>query len=309
MQSKDLSQLNQLLQSVAQRAIERDEQKKKNVALTSKSLVNNLKINPLFIIDSREQLGHRYYFANGQSVIKSLDAGDYSLSGYEWQCAIERKTIDDYVSTIIHNRDRFYVELNKLQSYENKAIIIENNYSNLLSGLYNSKTHPNSIDGLTHSISYNYQIPIFYLSNYQLANQFTELYLIQYLKKKELYPNSQVQNGLECSTINSESELEQSIRIYSLDTIRRQIKQNKEVFKQDVLNQMKAYRSRAILLSCVYGQLAQSDVLNAIMSIIVDHQIPIICLDNINNCNLFKHNRLRRYKKEISELRKEATPF
>ena len=44
-----------------------------------------------------------------------LDAGDYSVDGYENVVAVERKSLADFVHTVIHDFDRFAVELAKLR--------------------------------------------------------------------------------------------------------------------------------------------------------------------------------------------------
>jgi len=64
-------------------------------------------------------------FPGYKTIIKKLNAGDYSIENYEHKIAIERKELSDLYGTIGKGRKRFVKELERLQSYEYKAIIIE----------------------------------------------------------------------------------------------------------------------------------------------------------------------------------------
>ena len=66
------------------------------------------------IIDTREQLPYSFDDEKVEAVPKKLGAGDYSLEGYEDRVAVERKTMDDFVNSVVHGRKRFYKELRKL---------------------------------------------------------------------------------------------------------------------------------------------------------------------------------------------------
>ena len=63
------------------------------------------------IVDTREQ--EPYSFDSRLVVVerRALPAGDYSVAGMEGVVAVERKTLDDFVSTVIHQRARFRREL------------------------------------------------------------------------------------------------------------------------------------------------------------------------------------------------------
>jgi len=317
MQTNDLSELENILNSVHQKALDRE--KEKSALLTSdKSFISNDFVASChsIIIDSREQIGHRYLFPNFSCSIKALNAGDYSISPYENQVTIERKTLDDYISTIIHNRDRFEVELTKLQTYENKAIVVEANYSDIVNHNYTSKAHPNSIIGLTHSLSYKYNIPVYFLQNNILANRFTLLYLQVFTKKKQreeikkarkeekfslLAESDQTETYLPLAEIN----LENTIFCLSLPLFIQQVtdENKKQAFKEALLN-VQYFPSTSILLECTY-----TDVLNLnyflsnanqiekiIISLIIDYNIDVVFLENWRFVQEFKYKRLSRYK-------------
>ncbi len=73
-----------------------------------------------------------------------LRTGDYSVSGYEDQVAIERKTIDDLVGCLGKHRDRFERELQRAKDFQFFAVVVESSYFELSEGIYRSRLHPNS---------------------------------------------------------------------------------------------------------------------------------------------------------------------
>lgn len=75
------------------------------------------------VIDTREQ--KPYVFINVPIIGKKLDAGDYSITGYENRITVERKTLVDLYGTVGKGRNRFERELEKLERYDYAAIIIE----------------------------------------------------------------------------------------------------------------------------------------------------------------------------------------
>ena len=131
--------------------------------------------SPTIIIDSREQIP--YVFQGVETVRRALPAGDYSVLGYEDVIAVERKSLDDFVKTVVKDRSRFKAELIKLGEYRYACVVIEGNLSDLLSGNYRSGAHPASVFGALISIIVNSRIPVFPCSNRQIARAFTEHFL------------------------------------------------------------------------------------------------------------------------------------
>lgn len=95
------------------------------------------------IIDTREQ--RPYDFEN--AIRGTLQSGDYSIEGYESQIAIERKSLEDFVNTILADKKsgRFTRELERLQSYRFAAVVIEATWDDIKNHKYNSRMHPNSV--------------------------------------------------------------------------------------------------------------------------------------------------------------------
>lgn len=90
---------------------------------------------------------------------KELKVADYIINNV----AIERKTASDFISSMINRR--LLNQLEELQQYENRILIIEG--ADELD-MYNDEkegVHPNSIRGFILSIILKYKVPIVYTKN------------------------------------------------------------------------------------------------------------------------------------------------
>lgn len=137
------------------------------------------------VVDTREQ--EPYSFPPRRFVVerRALPAGDYSLAGLEREVAVERKTAEDFVHTVIRDRDRFRKELLKLAEYDRACVVIEAGLDDLLGGAYRSGAHPSSVVGAALSIIVDYGIPVYFCSNRQCACRFVEEYLLRYYRRSQ----------------------------------------------------------------------------------------------------------------------------
>ncbi|MBZ0272981.1 hypothetical protein K8I61_13160 [bacterium] len=127
------------------------------------------------IIDTREQVP--YTFGSRQVVRQALPAGDYSVVGFESAVAVERKTLEDFVHSVIRDRERFKKELTKLADYPQACIVVEANLPDVLSARYPSGAHPHSVFGAAVSICVDHRVPVFFCGDRQAARRFTEEFL------------------------------------------------------------------------------------------------------------------------------------
>jgi ERCC4-type nuclease len=137
---------------------------------------------PIFVIDSREQHPYRFDSTRTGSVVKGLPAGDYSLVGLETYVAVERKSLSDFISTVVHDRERFETELQKLRGYEYAWVIVEGSMEDVLSGNYRSRINPKSLLGITTSLMTDY-IPILFAGNRPCARALVEALLLRCHKR------------------------------------------------------------------------------------------------------------------------------
>ncbi len=138
------------------------------------------------IIDSREKEPYSFKGCGVQVIRRALPAGDYSIEGHEQSVAVERKTLEDFVSTVIRSRGRFYKELRRFSSYDSACVVVEADLHDILAGRYRSGAHPNSILGTLLSIIVDFGIPVFFCSDRQAACLFVEGFLLRYHRKATL---------------------------------------------------------------------------------------------------------------------------
>jgi len=112
-------------------------------------------------IDTREQLP--FDFSPDVVVARAtLTTGDYSLVGLEEQVAIERKSLNDLVNSVIHDRKRFGAELRRLQVMEHRAVVVEASVADVINRRYRSEAHPNAVLAATNGIFVHYGVPVFF---------------------------------------------------------------------------------------------------------------------------------------------------
>lgn len=88
------------------------------------------------IVDTREQAAFHFLNIAPWSIVPlqhmALMTGDYSLSGFEDQMTIERKSISDFLGSIIGGRDRFEREFERMSEMRFAAVVVEGELSTVL---------------------------------------------------------------------------------------------------------------------------------------------------------------------------------
>jgi len=114
------------------------------------------------VVDTREQRP----LWKKDIIRKKLDAGDYSISGYEGLIAIERKSPSDLFGTLGKGHKRFKAELERAKDYEYFAIIVEASYSTCIEKSFDnahySRMRGYVITSILFTLHVKYQIPIFF---------------------------------------------------------------------------------------------------------------------------------------------------
>jgi ERCC4-type nuclease len=112
------------------------------------------------VVDTREQRPYEFEPAAARVTRAALPAGDYSVLGHETRVAIERKSLADFVATVIHARARFSHELAALSKYEFAAVVIEAALEDVLEHRYGALVKPASVWGAALSIQVDYGVPV-----------------------------------------------------------------------------------------------------------------------------------------------------
>ncbi len=134
------------------------------------------------IIDTREQ--QPYVFSSTINTLsEKLESGDYSILGYQDKFSIERKSLDDYISSITSDRDRFFRELKRLQKYDFACIVVEGSFPELLNQkLIGDNVNINNVIGTTISIIVDQKIPVYFCTDRQHSILFCEKLITMYHK-------------------------------------------------------------------------------------------------------------------------------
>lgn len=118
----------------------------------------------ILIVDTREQ-NALFLKKPPKGLVITRDyllIGDYSVKGFETVIAIERKSKEDFISSITNGRERFEKEIYQLGQYERRWLVIESTEQDLLCWQQYSQVHPNSIRGSLVSIEVRYGVPVHY---------------------------------------------------------------------------------------------------------------------------------------------------
>ena len=127
------------------------------------------------VVDTREQTP----WAFGRTTHRALTAGDYSVEGFESRIAVERKTLEDFVHSVIRDRERFKKELAKLAEFPHACVVVEAGLPDVLLSRYPSGAHPHSVFGAAVSICVDHGVPVFFCGDRQTARRFTEEFLVR----------------------------------------------------------------------------------------------------------------------------------
>ena len=118
----------------------------------------------MIVIDTREKNSLIISEIAEQNVIyelRRLAVADYIIG----DIAIERKTVSDFISSMLNKR--LLRQLEELKQYPKKLLIIEGIEEQELYSEGGSGINPNAIRGMLLSVVLNYQVPIIFTKNYR----------------------------------------------------------------------------------------------------------------------------------------------
>jgi DNA excision repair protein ERCC-4 len=93
-------------------------------------------MNPIIIQDTREQTPLR--FTRYPSEVGTLTTGDYSIRGFESDFAIERKSLEDLLSSLTRERDR-------LRGYDFCRLLIIGTEAQVMARAYRARMEPKAV--------------------------------------------------------------------------------------------------------------------------------------------------------------------
>lgn len=149
------------------------------------------------IIDYREKssLVASYLIKEGLEIeFKELKIGDYIVK----DVIIERKTVSDFISSMINQR--LLKQIEEIKQYENKLIIIEGISEKELYKEENYSINPNAIRGFLLSIALKHKIPLIFSKNSEDTAKF--IAILSKKKDKEMNLNAKKK------TLNKKEQLQ-----------------------------------------------------------------------------------------------------
>lgn len=141
----------------------------------------------IIITDTREQRPFPFTkWPDVQIQRATLDAGDYSLAGFEDRAAVERKSLDDLVACLMgDNRTRFERELARARRYELFVVVVEAGLQDVARGNYKSQMKPQAALQSVTALFVRYGIPFLFCGNRDGAEYMTFSLINKYLYEIE----------------------------------------------------------------------------------------------------------------------------
>ncbi|MFW5828627.1 MAG: ERCC4 domain-containing protein [Planctomycetota bacterium] len=131
------------------------------------------------LVDSREQRPWTWTEPGIATRRTALPVGDYSLQGLSDRVAIERKSLDDLVSTLIHHAKRWHAELRRLAAMQAACVIVEAGLPDLLAGRYSGGVHPHAALGRVLSVHVDFGVPVVFAGDRPHARLWATGWLIR----------------------------------------------------------------------------------------------------------------------------------
>ena len=138
---------------------------------------------PTLVIDSAEHMGYTFErFTNwfSGSVRRRLKVGDYTIQGMEEEVVVERKTVPDLVKSVIHEREDFIEKCERLKIFRKKCLVIEGSLSLVKTPYDETLAHPNAVLGSLLAMQERWDIPVYFLDDFLLAEEFVASMLSKY---------------------------------------------------------------------------------------------------------------------------------
>jgi len=125
---------------------------------------------------------------------RNLNVADYIIK----DVAIERKTVSDFISSMINQR--LLNQLQELQQYENRLLIVEGIDEQELYSEEQGGMHPNAVRGFLLSILLKHKVPIIYTKDAEDTAKF-----IRVLAKKQ---DREIRLNAKKKTLNKKQQLQ-----------------------------------------------------------------------------------------------------
>jgi len=137
---------------------------------------------PVIVVDTREQNPFDFsrfegWFSGVER--KALKLGDYSISGLEDVCVVERKDLSDLVRSFTTERKVFVDRLRQMACWPHKLLVITAALSQIKSAYPYSTAKPNQITQSLMAVLAGLQVPFLCTETHELGEELLASYLYQ----------------------------------------------------------------------------------------------------------------------------------
>ena len=123
------------------------------------------------VVDSREQAPFTFSGLPVEVSVGALEAGDYSVRGFERRVAVERKELQDLIGCLSGDRERFERELARLRGYDAAAVVVEASAMALRQGRYLGRLDAGAAWQSVLAFSMRYRVPFIFCADRADAEQ------------------------------------------------------------------------------------------------------------------------------------------
>ena len=137
---------------------------------------------PVAIIDTREQ--NPFSFRRFKGWFKSIESralplGDYSVSGMEDSCVVERKDLADLISSFTSNRTVFINRLRRMSALPHSLLVITASLTEIKSEYPYRAANPNRITQSLIATLAGLRLPFICTETHELGEEIVASYLYQ----------------------------------------------------------------------------------------------------------------------------------
>jgi len=137
---------------------------------------------PVAVVDTREQnpLSFRRFkgwFASVEN--RALPLGDYSVSGMEDSCVVERKDLADLICSFSNNRTTFVARLRKMSQLPYSLLVVTAPLSQIKSSYPYGRVNPNQVTQSLVAVLAGLRVPFVCTETHELAEEIVASYLYQ----------------------------------------------------------------------------------------------------------------------------------
>ncbi len=137
------------------------------------------------IVDTREQLPYSFRKIEPKPdvVRAALKTGDYSLSGFEDQFCLERKSLPDLFGSLGKGRKRFEKEFDRMSKMQFAGLIIESTWKDMFENppAY-SKMNPKAVFRSVLAWGMKYDVHVYWCEDRAFAEQITYVLIENFWK-------------------------------------------------------------------------------------------------------------------------------